>query len=59
VITVIERGVLPIMAANTLQAVQCLNFIKGIFTNIPLFAALVEQLGGRNCWHHERHDIVA
>ena len=43
-----ERGVLPIMAANTLQAGQCLNFIKGIFTGIPRFAALVESLGGRN-----------
>jgi hypothetical protein len=39
-----ERGVLPIMAANTLQAGQCYNFIRGIFTNIPLFAALVGQL---------------
>ena len=35
-----ERGVLPIMAANTLQAGQCFNFLKGIFTNIPRFAAL-------------------
>ena len=36
------------MAANTLQAGQCYNFIRGIFTNIPRFAALVEQLGGRH-----------
>src|SRR3984893_8889941 len=43
-----ERGVLPIMAANTLQAGQCYNFLKGIFTGIPRFAALVENLGGRN-----------
>jgi hypothetical protein len=43
-----ERGVLRIMAANTLQAGQCYNFIRGIFTNIPRFAALVEQLGGRH-----------
>jgi phage terminase large subunit-like protein len=43
-----ERGVLPIMAASTLQAGQCYNFIRGIFTNIPRFAALVEQLGGRH-----------
>jgi hypothetical protein len=43
-----ERGVLPIMAANTLQAAQCYNFIRGIFTDIPRFAALVEQLGGRH-----------
>jgi hypothetical protein len=43
-----ERGVLPIMAANTLQAGQCYNFIRGIFTNIPLFAQQVEQLGGRH-----------
>jgi hypothetical protein len=43
-----ERGVLPIMAANTLQAGQCYNFIRGIFTSIPRFAALVEQLGGRH-----------
>jgi hypothetical protein len=43
-----ERGVLPIMAANTLQAGQYYNFIRGIFTNIPRFAALVEQLGGRH-----------
>jgi hypothetical protein len=31
-----------------LQAGQCYNFIRGIFTNIPRFAALVEQLGGRH-----------
>jgi hypothetical protein len=43
-----ERGVLPIMAANTLQAGQCYKFIRRIFTNIPRFAALVEQLGGRH-----------
>ena len=43
-----ERGVLPIMAANTLQAGQCFNFLKGIFTNIMRFAALVESIGGRN-----------
>jgi hypothetical protein len=43
-----ERGLLPIMAANTLQAGQCYNFIRGIFTSIPRFAALVEQLGGRH-----------
>jgi hypothetical protein len=43
-----ERGVLPIMAASVLQAGQCYNFIKGIFTNIPRFAALVESLGGRH-----------
>ena len=43
-----ERGVLPIMAANMLQAAQCYNFLKGIFTGIPRFAALVESLGGRN-----------
>jgi hypothetical protein len=36
------------MAANTLQAGQCYNFIRRIFTNIPRFAALVEQLGGRH-----------
>ena len=36
-----ERGVLPIMAANTQQAGQAFNFIRGIFTDIPRFAALV------------------
>ena len=36
-----ERGVLPIMAASTLQAVQAYNFVKGIFVDIPRFAALV------------------
>jgi hypothetical protein len=39
-----EKGVLPILACNTLQAEQCYNFIRGIFTNIPRFATLVEQL---------------
>jgi hypothetical protein len=43
-----ERGVLPILACNVLQAGQCYNSIRGIFTNIPRFAALVEQLGGRH-----------
>jgi hypothetical protein len=43
-----ERGVLPILACNVLQAAQCYNFIRGIFMNIPRFAALVEQLGGRH-----------
>jgi hypothetical protein len=43
-----ERGILPIMAANTLQAGQVFNFIKGIFTGVPRFAALVERLGGRH-----------
>src|SRR4029077_18651669 len=43
-----ERGVQPIMACNVLQAQQCYNFCKGIFRNIPRFAALVEQLGGRH-----------
>ena len=41
-----ERGVLPIMAASTLQAVQCYNFVRGIFTNIPRFAALVGNMTG-------------
>jgi hypothetical protein len=43
-----ERGVLPIMAANTLQATQCYHFCCGIFRDIPLFANEVEQLGGRH-----------
>src|ERR1700730_14000683 len=41
-----ERGVLPIMAASTLQAVQCYNFVRGIFTDIPRFAALVRNMTG-------------
>ena len=39
-----ERGVLPILAASTLQARQVMNFVKGIFTDIPRFAALVESI---------------
>src|SRR5580704_10745134 len=39
-----ERGVLPIMAANTQQAGQAFNFIRGIFTDIPRFAALVDAI---------------
>jgi hypothetical protein len=41
-----EHGVLPIMAASTLQAVQCYNFVRGIFTDIPRFAALVRNMTG-------------
>ncbi len=41
-----ERGVLPIMAASTLQAVQCYNFVRGIYTDIPRFAALVRNMTG-------------
>jgi len=43
-----ERGILPIMAASTQQAGQIFNFLRGIFTDIPRFASLVEQLGGRH-----------
>jgi hypothetical protein len=37
-----ERGILPIMAGSTQQAGQILNFLKGIFTGIPRFAAIVK-----------------
>jgi hypothetical protein len=42
-----ERGTLPIMAASTLQAGQAYNFLKGIFTDIPRFAALVDGITAR------------
>jgi hypothetical protein len=43
-----ERGTLPILAASTTQAAQIFNFCKGIFTQIPRFANLVQSLGGRH-----------
>src|SRR5215471_15085082 len=39
-----ERGTLPILAASTQQAQQTLNFVKGIFTGIPRFAKLVDNI---------------
>ncbi len=39
-----ERGTLPILAASTLQARQAMNFAKGIFAEVPRFAALVDNI---------------
>jgi hypothetical protein len=52
-----ERGVLPIMAANTQQAGQAFNFIRGIFTDIPRFAALVGGITGDTISLKNRMDI--
>jgi hypothetical protein len=38
-----ERGVLPVMAASTLQAVQAFNFISGAFDVVPRFRGLVSN----------------
>jgi len=38
-----ERGVLPIMAASTLQAGQAFNFVTGIFAASPSLKGLVEN----------------
>jgi hypothetical protein len=39
-----ERGILPVLAASTLQAKTCLDFVRGIFIQVPRFAALVENI---------------
>jgi hypothetical protein len=52
-----ERGVLPIMAASTLQAGQAYNFLKGIFTDIPRFAAVVDGITGDTIALKNRVDI--
>ena len=52
-----EHGVLPIMAANTQQAGQAFNFIRGIFTDIPRFAALVDAITADTIALKNRIDI--
>jgi hypothetical protein len=37
-----ERGVLPIMAASTLQAAQAFNFVTGVFGTAPNLKGLVD-----------------
>jgi hypothetical protein len=37
-----ERGVVPILAASTQQAVQAYNFTAGVFANAPKLKGLVE-----------------
>jgi hypothetical protein len=39
-----ERGILPVLAASTLQARTVFNFVTGIFEQVPRFAALVENV---------------
>jgi hypothetical protein len=39
-----ERGVLPILAASTLQAGQAFNFITGVFASAPNLKDLVENV---------------
>ena len=39
-----ERGVLPIMAASMVQAVQVFNFVRGVFEASPHLAELVENV---------------
>ena len=40
-----ERGILPVMAASTSQAQSTINFIKGVFEDVPAFAKLVDSMG--------------
>lgn len=40
-----ERGVCAVMAGSTQQAGQILNFLKGIFSQNPRFAAMVKSGG--------------
>jgi hypothetical protein len=39
-----ERGILPVLAASTMQARTVFNFVTGIFADVPRFAALVENV---------------
>ena len=39
-----ERGVLPILAASTLQAGQAFNFVSGIFSAAPNLKPLIENV---------------
>jgi hypothetical protein len=39
-----ERGVLPILAGSVQQAQTLMNFVRGIFTDVPRFAALVDNV---------------
>ena len=41
-----ERGILPIMAGSKEQAGQVFNFLRGIFTQNPRFAAMVRKPNG-------------
>jgi hypothetical protein len=41
-----ERGIVAVMAGSTQQAGQILNFLKGIFTQNPRFAAMVRKPNG-------------
>ncbi|QBR72163.1 hypothetical protein CU048_13780 [Beijerinckiaceae bacterium] len=38
-----ERGILPILAASTLQARTIFNYVSGIFAKVPRIGALVEN----------------
>ncbi len=38
-----ERASLPVMSASTWQAGKCMQYLRGIFTDVPIFAALVEN----------------
>lgn len=46
-----ERGVLPIMAASTVQATQLFNFSRGAFEASPNLRDLIER--------HRRHDCAS
>ena len=48
---------LPILAASTQQATQLLNFCRGIFTEIPRFAALVDNITSDTISLKNRVDI--
>jgi hypothetical protein len=52
-----ERGVLPVLAASTTQAHTALNFVKGVFRDVPRFAALVDNITADTVSLKNRIDI--
>jgi hypothetical protein len=48
---------LPVLAASALQARQTLNFVKGIFLDVPRFAALVDTITSDTIVLKNRVDI--
>ncbi|MEJ0096215.1 MAG: hypothetical protein WDN46_23205 [Methylocella sp.] len=52
-----ERGVLPILAASMQQAQTLMNFARGIFTDIPRFAAMAGSITADTISLKNRVDI--
>jgi hypothetical protein len=53
-----ERGILPVLAASMTQARTVFNFVTGIFTEVPRFAALVESITSDTISLKTRVDIL-